>query len=199
MMTWGDKGAGALLFPLFFLSLEKERYQIRQTPHGTVSGDKHQFIWSTSEHLVVGTGLAREEDMVLASSRGSWLRLPWNIKGKVSSRCSFNIITCPRVGEGGLHDRGAGGKPSPHSQTLSFCKFWNLGQSYTMSVLSYLWSDQYYIYIVTNQPGRATDIGQWPFQPRQQVELLFQRPSDRELLLAPRAAQERGWSEMLWP
>ena len=33
-------------------------------------------------------------------------------------------ITWLRVGEGGLQDRGVGGKPSPHSQTLSFCRCW---------------------------------------------------------------------------
>ena len=45
-------------------------------------------------------------------------------------------------------------------------------------------------------PGRATDIVQWPSQPPRPVGLRFQRPLGRELLLAPKAAHARFWSEI---
>ena len=106
------------------------------------------------------------------------------------------IITWLRVGEGGLQERGAGGKPSPHSQTLSFCRFCNqikLWDSMPLYLALFLrWFNSFFD-IVTKEwsPGRATDIVQWPSQPQRPNELRFQRPLDRELLLAPKAVQQR--------
>ena len=69
--TCGDNGAGALLFPLFFLSLQKHKINIK-----IATWEVRQVIPISVLHLVVGTGLAWEDDVVLTSSRGPWLR-PW--------------------------------------------------------------------------------------------------------------------------
>ena len=48
------------------------------------------------------------------------------------------IITWLRVGEGGLQERGAGGNPSPHSQTLSFCTFCHQIKLWDSMLLSFV-------------------------------------------------------------